>query len=62
MSQINVLRARASHEGRNGMAVALRTPARSPEEDVTMMWVTVGGAVLLYAYFKVRRRRLARNN
>jgi hypothetical protein len=27
-----------------------------------MMWITIGAAVLFYAYFKVRRRRLARNN
>jgi hypothetical protein len=29
---------------------------------VTMMWITIGAAVLFYAYFKVRRRRLARDN
>ena len=25
-----------------------------------MLWVAIGGAVLCYAYFKLRRRRLAR--
>jgi hypothetical protein len=45
------------------MGVALAEPARSPQEGVTMMlWITIGAAVLFYAYFKVRRRRLARNN
>jgi hypothetical protein len=44
------------------MSVALAEPARSPQEGVTMMWITIGAAVIFYAYFKVRRRRLARNN
>jgi hypothetical protein len=44
------------------MAVALAAAARSPQEGIAMMWITIGAAVLFYAYFKVRRRRLARNN
>jgi hypothetical protein len=44
------------------MAIALAAPARSPQEGIAMMWITIGAAVLFYAYFKVRRRRLARNN
>ena len=27
-----------------------------------MYWVALGGVILLYAYFKMRRRRLARGS
>jgi hypothetical protein len=27
-----------------------------------MLWLSIGGAVLVYAYFKMRRRRLARDS
>ena len=35
---------------------------RSGREAAMMYWVALGGVILLYAYFKVRRRRLARGS
>jgi hypothetical protein len=63
ISEINVLRVKV-RPGTPLTAWALRWRSRRvrQQEGVTMMWITIGAAVLFYAYFKVRRRRVARNN
>jgi len=44
-----------------GTSVALSRPGFICQRRIeTMLWVAIGGAAVVYAYFKVRRRRLAR--
>jgi hypothetical protein len=35
--------------------------AHAPQEELMMLWLTIGAAVIVYAFFKMRRRRLARD-